>query len=194
MALYTPSDRFKCYFAHSSSRAFSPPTRPDSAITSSQHVPRYPSLTLQLCRQPFDEPTSSSATSASDRSTRSYNIFDVDTYRIESAGRTLLALLLPHPDQSQLVATLDAQPTTTPAASRVPLSPSLPLRPSASSLMLSTLPLTLPKHITSLTLAEIKELAMSLKLYSQSSNKAFIHTLVVLGTFLYVEAVVHRAW
>lgn len=50
-------------------------------------------------------------------------------------------------------------------------------------LALSTLPLKLPNHITDLTLNEIREMSLSLRQYSRSSNKAFAHTLIVLGTF-----------
>lgn len=50
-------------------------------------------------------------------------------------------------------------------------------------LALSTLPLKLPNHITDLTLNEIREMSLSLREYSRSSNKAFAHTLIVLGTF-----------
>lgn len=50
-------------------------------------------------------------------------------------------------------------------------------------LALSTLPLHLPSHITDLTLAEIRDMSMSLREYSRSSNQAFVHTLAVLGAF-----------
>lgn len=50
-------------------------------------------------------------------------------------------------------------------------------------LALSTLPLTLPSHITDLTLSEIREMSLQLKTYSQSSSRAFAHTLAVLAAF-----------
>lgn len=109
-------------------------------------------------------------------------MFDVDTYRIESAGKTLLALL-PR-IQINLSSWRLSMPNLRPHLPRLGFLFAIFAASTCCILfMLSTLPLTLPKHITSLTLAEIKELALSLKLYSQSSNKAFIHTLVVLGTF-----------
>ena len=109
-------------------------------------------------------------------------MFDVDTYRIESAGKTLLALL-PR-IQINLSSWRLSMPSLRPFLPRLAFLFAVFVASTCCIVfMLSTLPLTLPKHITSLTLAEIKEIAMSLKLYSQSSNKAFYHTLVVLGTF-----------
>lgn len=171
-----------------SSRAYSPPTRPDSTITSSSAFQGIlPSHLVSGAAAPASRsttPTSSTATSASERpsSSRTYNVFDVDTYRIESAGKTLLALL-PH-IQINLSSWRLSMPNLRPFLPRlVFLFAIFAASTCCIVFMLSTLPLTLPKHITSLTLAEIKEIAMSLKFYSQSSNKAFVHTLVVLGTF-----------
>lgn len=48
-------------------------------------------------------------------------------------------------------------------------------------LALSTLPLHLPSHITDLQ--EIRDMSLNLQVYSQSSNKAFLHTLSVLAAF-----------
>ena len=48
-------------------------------------------------------------------------------------------------------------------------------------LALSTLPLHLPTHITDLQ--EIRDMSLNLQVYSQSSNKAFLHTLSVLAAF-----------
>uniref|UniRef100_V5F1A6 VTT domain-containing protein n=2 Tax=Kalmanozyma brasiliensis (strain GHG001) TaxID=1365824 RepID=V5F1A6_KALBG len=122
--------------------------------------------------------TTPTSTTTSDRSTR--NIFDVDTYRIQPS--TLLSLL------PRLQINLSSWRLSMPN-----LRPYLPrllwlFAIFAGStvcivLMLSTLPLVLPKHITSLSLTEIKSLALSLKVYSQSSTKAFVHTLLVLGAF-----------
>ncbi|PWN40145.1 hypothetical protein IE81DRAFT_237504 [Ceraceosorus guamensis] len=48
---------------------------------------------------------------------------------------------------------------------------------------LSTLPMKLPKHITGLTIEEIKDACLSLKTYSDSSWRAFFHTLIALCAF-----------
>ncbi|SNX82331.1 uncharacterized protein MEPE_01037 [Melanopsichium pennsylvanicum] len=169
-----------------STRAFSSPTRPDSTLNSSNTYQGI--LPSHLVSGPAPDsrsttPTSSTVTSTSEPpSGRTYNMFDVDTYRIESAGKTLMALL-PR-IQINLSSWRLSMPNLRPYLPRlVCLFAIFAASTCCIVFMLSTLPLTLPKHITSLTLSEIKEIAMSLKLYSQSSNKAFVHTLVVLGTF-----------
>ncbi|SPO24919.1 uncharacterized protein UTRI_01424_B [Ustilago trichophora] len=171
-----------------STRTFSPPTRPDSTLTTtSAYQGILPSHLVSgaASGSRSTTPTSSTMTSSSEAppsSSRTYNMFDVDTYRIESAGKTLLALL-PR-IQINLSSWRLSMPNLRPYLPRlVFLFTIFAASTCCIVFMLSTLPLTLPKHITSLTLAEIKELAMGLKLYSQSSNKAFMHTLVVLGTF-----------
>ncbi|CBQ70357.1 conserved hypothetical protein [Sporisorium reilianum SRZ2] len=168
-----------------SSRAYSPPTRPDSTLTSAnafQGILPSHLVSGGALGSRSTTPTSSTATSASDRPLRTYNVFDVDTYRIESAGKTLLALL-PR-IQINLSSWRLSMPNLRPFLPRLAfLFAIFAASTCCIVFMLSTLPLTLPKHITSLTLAEIKEIAMSLKLYSQSSRRAFVHTLVVLGTF-----------
>lgn len=168
-----------------STRTFSPPTRPDSTITTASAYQGILPSHLVAGAGPGSRsttPTSTTTISASDRPSRTYNMFDVDTYRIESAGKTLMALL-PR-IQINLSSWRLSMPNLRPYLPRLLfLFAIFAASTCCIVFMLSTLPLTLPKHITSLTLAEIKELAMSLKLYSQSSNKAFVHTLVVLGTF-----------
>ncbi len=169
-----------------STRTFSPPTRPDSTFTSSSaYQGILPSHLVNgaAAGSRSTTPTSSTATSSvSERPPRTYNMFDVDTYRVESAGKTLMALL-PR-IQINLSSWRLSMPNLRPFLPRlVFLFAIFATTTCCIIFMLSTLPLTLPKHITSLTLAEIKEIAMSLKLYSQSSNKAFMHTLIVLGTF-----------
>lgn len=168
-----------------STRAFSPPTRPDSTfITPGTDHGILPShlVSAAAAGSRSTTPTSSSTTSTSERPLRFYNMFDVDTYRVESASKTLLALL-PR-IQINLSSWRLSMPNLRPHLPRlVFLFAVFIASTSCIIFMLSTLPLTLPNHITSLTLVEIKELAMSLKLYSQSSNKAFVHTLVVLGAF-----------
>ncbi|KAJ9477781.1 Golgi apparatus membrane protein TVP38 [Pseudozyma hubeiensis] len=168
-----------------SSRAFSPPTRPDSTVTSSslyQGILPSHLVSVAAIGSRSTTPTSSTTTSASDRPTRTYNVFDVDTYRIESASKMLLSLV-PR-IQINLSSWRLSMPNLRPYLPRLAFLLAIFVASTCCIVfMLSTLPLTLPKHITSLTLAEIKELAMSLKLYSQSSSRAFVHTLVVLGTF-----------
>ncbi|GAC72819.1 predicted membrane protein [Moesziomyces antarcticus T-34] len=167
-----------------SSRAFSPPTRPDSTITTaSAYQGILPSHLVSGAAVSSRSTTPTSSTTASGtESARTYNLFDVDTYRIESAGKTLFALL-PR-IQINLSSWRLSIPNVRPYLPRLIF---LFVIFAASTccivFMLWTLPLTLPKHITSLTLAEIKQLATSLKVYSQSSPRAFVHTLVVLGTF-----------
>ncbi|SOV07089.1 uncharacterized protein UDID_01445 [Ustilago sp. UG-2017a] len=169
-----------------STRTFSPERRPDSTVvtTTSAYQGILPSHLVSGAGpgSRSTTPTSSTTTSASDRPSRAYNMFDVDTYRIESAGKTLMALM-PR-IQINLSSWRLSIPNLRPYLPRLAfLFTIFAASTCCIVFMLSTLPLTLPKHITSLTLTEIKELAMSLKLYSQSSNKDFVHTLVVLGTF-----------
>lgn len=168
-----------------STRTFSPPTRPDSTLISAGAYQGILPSHLVSGAAPGSRPTtptSSTLTSSSETPPRSFNLFDGDTYRIESASKTLLALL-PR-IQINLSSWRLSMPNLRPYLPRLLfLFTIFAASTCCIVFMLSTLPLTLPKHITSLTLAEIKDLAMSLKLYSQSSNKAFVHTLVVLGTF-----------
>ncbi|KAN0061558.1 hypothetical protein ACQY0O_006405 [Thecaphora frezii] len=159
-----------------SSRPFSPPTRPESALNMSGVLPSH--LSPGYASRPTT-PASMQASPA-ERCAAYGKAWDGDSFRIDNFGRTLAAFL----PRIQLN-------MSTWSVSLPPIRPYLPrlaflavIFMSATcciAFMISTLPLTLPKHVTGLTLAEIRDVAFSLKRYSQSSAKAHTHTLLVIS-------------
>ncbi|EPQ31697.1 uncharacterized protein PFL1_01030 [Pseudozyma flocculosa PF-1] len=161
-----------------SSRPFSPPTRPESTLNMQGVLPSH--LMSGFSSRP-PTPTSTHTTS-SERSFGRIGAakWDSDSFRIDSLGRTLAALL------PRIQINMSSWRISLP-----PIRPYLPrlaflavifvAATSCIAFMISTLPLTLPKHITSLTLAEIRDIAFSLKRYSESSAKAHTHTLLVIS-------------
>ncbi|PWZ01001.1 hypothetical protein BCV70DRAFT_87455 [Testicularia cyperi] len=167
-----------------SSRAFSPPTRPDSNSASSGAFPHglLPSHMVSAYGGSRPPTPTSTLTTSSERSARSYSVFDVNTYRVGGIGKGLVALL-PRV-QINLSSWRISMPNVRPFVPRMLFLLTIFVAATCCIVfMLSTLPLTLPNHISGLTLAEIKEMATSLKTYSQSSSKAFTHTLLVIGAF-----------
>ncbi|UZJ54076.1 hypothetical protein CBS101457_003396 [Exobasidium rhododendri] len=152
-------------------------------------------------------PASANVTVSSVTSGRSSPVFSnfsvassSSTYALSSRPSSSIAkhTLLPSHIASPSMSPSQHDPTSRWSAFRV-TSRMPPLRPHLPALLflmtifvgstmcillaLSTLPLTLPSHITDLTIAEIREMSLQLKAYSRSSSKAFAHTLAVLGVF-----------
>lgn len=178
---FTPPLSTSDTISTASSRAFSPPAWLESTNVSAW-IPGILPSHITSAFGGSRPATPASTTTASSVSARSYNAFDGEAYRIDNISKSLTAFL-PR-IQINLSSWRVSMPNIRPFLPQLlALMLIFAAATSCIVMMLSTLPLVLPKHIAGLTLAEIKEVALSLKTYSDSSNKAFVHTLVVIGTF-----------
>lgn len=179
---FTPPLSVSDTISSATSRAFSPPTWLESSNVSAWLPGILPSHVTSAFSTSRPATPASVSTASSQSCARSYNAFDGDAYRTESVVKSLTAFL-PR-IQINFSTWRVSMPNIRPFLPQLlALFLIFAAATSCIVMMLSTLPLVLPKHIAGLTLTEIKEVALSLKTYSDSSNKAFVHTLVVIGTF-----------
>ncbi|PWN49023.1 hypothetical protein IE53DRAFT_167122 [Violaceomyces palustris] len=164
-----------------SARAFSPPVRPESAFSGHYNSILPSHLIPDHGRGSRPTTPTSTESSTSDQATgHAYKAWDVESFSFRTLTKAFISLL------PRIQVNFSSWSVSFP-----PLRPYFPrllcllvIFAAATScivFMLTTIPLSLPAHLTSLTLTEIKEIALSLKTYAESSPKSRTHTLLVLS-------------